>query len=157
MEIKNLNTINDTATTNDDTTAVEALYGFMIEADSKAKKALLQEGHKVCDADTLVDTGIAECVQLVEDFCQDFTRFWAGAESYLRQAIRCGEGVSELIYDHAIGEFYYGQTLVGKTEVRLDEALVRRYLLANGWREDASQNALFSYDLRKQFLQILSK
>lgn len=75
----------------------------------------------------------------------------------IRQGVRNGDGLSEVIYDHAIRSMYYAETLVGKTEVNLEEPLVRRFLHEKGWREDASQNGLFFFDLRMWVIKSLSK
>ena len=141
----------------DDTFALEAMYGLMVEADSEAKLVVEKET-KVYDAKTLLASIIEEETSMMEAFCLDFARFWASADNYLRQAIRQGDGISEIVYDHSKGEFYYGENLVGKTEVRLDDALVRRYLTADRyWSESSKQNGLFCYDLYQSFLDTFNK
>lgn len=154
---KNPNNINDIDTTTcDDTAAIEAMYRLMLEADTRAKKEAVAKDSRAYDIPSLVGGIMEEYVAMMQEFCMEFAQFWAITDSIVRKALRQGEGIVELVYDHSSGELFYGETLVGKTEVRLDEALVRRYLQAEGWREDAKRYGLFYYDLRKQVLESLS-
>lgn len=141
----------------DDTFALEAMHRLMVKVDDKAKQEVAKEA-KVYDAQTLLVSVVDEETSMMEEFCLDFARFWASADNFLRQAIRHGDGISEIVYDHSKGEFYYGENLVGKTKVKLDDALVRRYLTADRyWSESSKQNGLFCYDLYQSFLDTFNK